>query len=124
MEGEAVMPPKPLDGRGVLVGRVVVERDVGLLGGRNLALDDVREADELLVGVSLHAPTDDAAFKHAEGGEQGGRAGPLVVMGHGAATPLLQRQAGLGAVERLDLAFLVHRQHGGMLRRTASLRDW
>ena len=38
-------------------------------------------------------------------------------MGQGAATPLLQRQAGLGAVERLDLAFLVHRQHDGMLRR-------
>ena len=37
-------------------------------------------------------------------------------MGHGAAAPLLQRQARLSTVQRLDLAFLIDRQHDGMLR--------
>lgn len=42
---------------------------------------------------------------------------PLVVVGHGAEPSLLHRQAGLGAVERLDLALLVDRQHDGVSRR-------
>src|SRR3954471_19938988 len=41
----------------------------------------------------------------------------LVIMGHGAGAALLQRQAGLGAVKRLDLALLVDRQHHRMSRR-------
>ena len=50
-------------------------------------------------------------------GEQRGRAVALVVVGHRAGAALLHRQAGLGAVERLDLALLVHRQHDRMRRR-------
>ena len=42
---------------------------------------------------------------------------PLVVVGHGAGAALLHGQAGLGAVERLDLALLVDREHDGMRRR-------
>ena len=117
MEGEALVPPEPLDDLGMLVGRIVVEHDMDLLAGRHLILDDVQEADELLVGVALHAPADDAAFEHVEGGKQCGSAVPLIVVRHCAAASLLQRQTRLGAVERLDLAFLVHRQHDGMLRR-------
>ena len=109
------MPPKPFDDFRVLVGGVVVEHDMDLLGCGHFALDGVQEADELLMPVSLHAPADDAAFEHVQCGEQGG-AVPLVVMGHGAAATLLQRQAGLGAVERLDLAFLIDRQHDRMRR--------
>ena len=41
----------------------------------------------------------------------------LVVVGHGAEPPLLHRQAGLCAVERLDLALLVDREHDGVRRR-------
>ena len=43
------------------------------------------------------------AVEHVERGEQGGRAVALVVVGHGAGPALLERQARLGAVERLDL---------------------
>ena len=42
---------------------------------------------------------------------------PLVVVGHGAKTALFHRQAGLGAVERLDLRLFVDREHDGMGRR-------
>jgi len=38
-------------------------------------------------------------------------------MGHGLAAPGLDRQPGLGAVERLDLAFFIERQHHRMGRR-------
>ena len=69
------------------------------------------------MAVALHVAADDGAVEHVEGGEQGGGAVALVVVGHGAEPPLLHRQAGLGAVERLDLALLVDRQHDGMGRR-------
>src|SRR5215472_12920582 len=49
--------------------------------------------------------------------EQGGGAVALVVMGHGATTAALHRQPRLGAVERLDLALLIDRQHQRMLGR-------
>ena len=67
--------------------------------------------------VALHVAADDGAVEHVEGGEQRGGAVPLVVVGHGAGAALLHRQAGLGAVERLDLALLVDRQHDGVRRR-------
>ena len=38
-------------------------------------------------------------------------------MGHGAGPALLNRQARLGAIERLDLRLLIDRQHHGMGRR-------
>ena len=41
----------------------------------------------------------------------------LVLVGHGAGLALLQGQAGLGSVERLDLALLVDAQHDGVGRR-------
>jgi hypothetical protein len=46
-----------------------------------------------------------------------GRAVAFVIVGHGATAAGLDRQARLGAVERLDLALLVDRQHHGMGRR-------
>ena len=101
----------------VLVGGVVVEDDVDELAGWHLRLDGVEEADELLMAVALHAAADDRAVEHVEGGEQRGGAVALVVVGHGAGAALLHRQAGLGAVERLDLALLVDRQHDRMGRR-------
>src|SRR3546814_2864012 len=55
--------------------------------------------------------------QHVERGEERRRAVALVVVGHGAGAALLHGQAGLGAVERLDLALLVDRQHHGVGRR-------
>jgi hypothetical protein len=42
---------------------------------------------------------------------------PITVMRHGLAAPRLNRQPRLGAVERLDLAFFVERQHDRVSRR-------
>ena len=85
-----------------------------ILPGRTAPLDGIEELDEFLVGVARHAAADHAAIEDVEGGEQGGGAVALIVVGHGAAFAGLHGQAGLGAVERLDLRFLVDRNDHGM----------
>jgi transposase len=54
--------------------------------------------------VTLHAAADDLAFEDVEGGEQRGRTVALIVVRHGPQAAGLQRQARLGAVERLGSA--------------------
>jgi hypothetical protein len=101
----------------VFVRGVVVDDDVDGLVARHSGVDDIEEADELLMAMALHALADDLAFEHIEGSEQGRGAVTLVIVGHRAGATLLHRQAGLGAVERLDLALLINRQHDGVVRR-------
>ena len=117
VEGESLVTVEPSAHLGMLVDGIVVEDDVNGLVRRRLGVDGVEEADELLMAMALHIAPDDRAVEHVEGGEQRGRAAALVVMGHGAEASLLDGQAGLGAVERLDLALLVDRQHDGVGRR-------
>src|SRR5262245_29740589 len=104
------MAAEPGADLGMLVGAVIVEDGMDDLAGRHLALDGVEETNELLVPVALHAAADNLAVEHVERREQGGGAVALVIVRHGASPTLLQRQARLGAVERLDLALLVDRQ--------------
>ena len=101
----------------MFVGGVVVDDGVDDLAGRDGALDGVEEADELLMAVPLHAASHHGAVEHVEGGEQRGRAVALVVVCHRPAFAGLERQAGLGAVERLDLALLVDGDDHGVLGR-------
>ena len=54
---------------------------------------------------------------HVESRKQGRGAVALVVVRHRAGAALLHRQARLGAVERLDLALFIDRQHQGFVRR-------
>ncbi len=95
----------------MLVRGIVVEDDLDGFAGRQLRLNAVEKADELLVPVALHVAADDGAVEYVERGKQCGRAVALIVVRHGSGPPLLQRQAGLRPVERLDLAFLIERQH-------------
>ena len=95
----------------MLVRGVIVDDQMNFALGRGLAVDLVEEADELLMPVAAHALADDLAVEHVERGEQGGRAVPLIIMGHRAAAAAPHRQPRLGAVERLDLALLIDRQH-------------
>ena len=52
VKSPARMTPEPLNSLGVLVGGVVVEDGVDGLSGRDLTLDGVQEADELLMAVA------------------------------------------------------------------------
>ena len=99
------------------MGGIIVEDDMDRLASRDLALDSIEEADEFEVAVALHAAADHGSVEYAEGGEQGGGAVPLVVVRHGLAASRLDRQSGLSAVERLDLALFINRQHHRMGRR-------
>ncbi len=67
--------------------------------------------------MPIVAHGDDLAFQRVQSGKQRGRTVALIVVGHGAAAALLHGQAGLGAVQSLNLALLVGAQHHGMLRR-------
>ena len=79
--------------------------------GRRLPVDLLEERQELLGAMARQAFADDLAGRHVERGEQRGGAVALVVVGHGAGAALLEGQAGLGAIERLDLALLVDSKH-------------
>ena len=96
---------------------VVVEDDVDLEIGIDAAFDGLDELQELLMPVPRHAFMDDMACGDVQGREEGGRAVPLVVVCHGAGSTLLQREARLGAVQSLDLAFLVEGEDHGVVRR-------
>ena len=88
------------------MGAVVVQDNVNDFAGWHLGLEGIEEADELLMPMALHTAADDPAFEHIESGEQRGGAVTLVIVGHCASPACLHGQAGLGAVEGLDLAHM------------------
>ena len=94
----------------MFVGAVIVHDQMQVQPSGRLAIYLFEETDKLLMSMAWHAVTDNLAVEHTEGGEQGGRAIALVIVGHGAATTFLHWQARLGSVERLDLTLLVHTQ--------------
>jgi hypothetical protein len=93
----------------------IINDDVDRQFCGRFGIDDVKEADELL--MALHALADDFAFNCVEGGKQGRGAVPFVIVRHCSGAPLLHRHARLGAVERLDLALLIDRQNDGVVGR-------
>src|SRR5450756_652180 len=108
------MPCQPLTHLRMLVGCVVVDDSVDRLLDRDLRLDGIEEADELLVPVALHVAADDGTVEDVESSEQRGGSVAFVVVCHRSSTARLHRQTGLGAVERLDLAPLINREDDGM----------
>ena len=63
----------------MFVGGIVVGHCVDQLASRDFALDGIEKADEFEVAVALHTAADHRAVEHAERGEQGGGAVPLVI---------------------------------------------
>src|SRR5262249_19797024 len=96
----------PFKNLGVLVSGIVVDdhMDRFLLG--HPGIDDLEEADELLMAMALHTLADDLTFQHIKRRKQCRDAVTLVVVGDGAGTSLLHRQPRLGAIQRLDLAHM------------------
>lgn len=75
----------------VLVGRMVVDDGVDYFPCRDLLLNRVEEANELLVAMALHVAADDGAVEDVKGGEQRGGTVTFVVVGHRAGTARLHR---------------------------------
>lgn len=94
----------------ILVGGIVVGDGMDRLSPRDLRLDGIEEANELLVAMTLHVAADYGSVEDIEGGEQCRRAVALVVVGHRSGASRLHGQARLATVERLDLALLVDRE--------------
>ncbi len=117
VERPARMVGEPFEDIRLFVGGIVVGDGVDHLAGRDGALDSGEEADELLVAMALHAASDHGSVEHVEGGEQRRCAVAFVVVCHRPAFAGLERQAGLRAVEGLNLAFLVDRDDHGVLGR-------
>ncbi len=69
---------------------------------------------EARMAVLLHVAPDHGSIENIEGRKQRCRAVALVVVGHRSEPPFLERQPRLCAIKRLNLAFLVERQHDGM----------
>src|SRR4029079_13513814 len=101
----------------MLVSRIVIRDQMNLLALRGLSVDEPQELDPLLVAMARHAGPDHLPIQRIEGGEQSRRSVALVVVGHRAVAARHERQARLGAVERLNLALLIDREHQRMLWR-------
>ena len=103
MDVEAFIALQPAFHRGVFVSGIVVHDQMDLLVLGGLVFKQAQEAQPFLVAVLGHAGSDHRAVERVERGEQGGCAVAFVVVGHGPAASLFQGQAGLGAVEGLNL---------------------
>src|SRR5215212_6627667 len=91
VEHPARVPDEPVTNFGMLVSGVVVEDCVDNFAGGNFALDGIEKADQLLMGVPLHAAAEHHALQDVEGGEQGGGAVAFVIVGHGSALSGFER---------------------------------
>ena len=111
------MALKPRLDFGVLVCGVVVGNQVHIKPLGRGTIDCTQKFKPFLVAMSLHALADDAAGGDIEGGKQCRCSVAFIVVGHGPGSAFLHWQAGLGAIERLDLALLVDREHHGLVRR-------
>ena len=109
------MSGEPFTNRWMLMSCIVIDDRMDFLSFRHLGLDSVEETNELLVPVTLHVAADDGAVENVEGSKQ--RRGPIafIVVGHRPSAARLHRQAWLGAIERLDLAFLVDREDNSVI---------
>jgi hypothetical protein len=105
------VPRQPaLDAR-MFVGSVVVADQVQREMRRHPLVEQAQKLEPFLVPVALLAKAIDFAVGRIHRDEQGSGAVAFVVVGHGGAASAFQRQAGLGPIQGLNLALLVHAQH-------------
>jgi hypothetical protein len=86
--------------------------------GRRLAIDLTQELQPFTVSLPRLTLRDHAAIEHVQSRKQCGRAVALVVVGYRCRGALLRRQAGLRAIQCLNLTLFIAAQHQRMLRRT------
>src|SRR4051812_23444359 len=107
VEVEAAVPQQPALHRGGLVGRQVVQDDVHVQVGGDVAVDLVQESDEVRAGVVGADVGDDPAGGDLQRGEQVAGAVALVVVGGPGRRGGQHRQDRRRPVDRLDLRLLV-----------------
>jgi hypothetical protein len=123
VQDEAFVSCQPALHSRCLVGGVVVEDQMQIEMGGGLAIDRLEEGQELVCPMAGQTFADDFAGRDVERGKERRGAVALIIMGHGSGAAFLQRQARLGPVECLNLAFLVDGQHKRPLRRVEVQAD-
>ena len=85
--------------------------------GQEIPDRDAQEAQELLMAMTLIALSHDPPLQDLQGRKQRGRAVAFVVVRHRATAAFFHGQARLRAIQRLNLALLVHANHHRLLGR-------
>ena len=114
MDVDAGVFSQPVADLDAFVGGVVVHHQVQLLVGVG-AGDVFEESQKLLMAVAVLADAGDLAGGDVQRSEEGRGAVADVVVGVPLGAVRLHRQHRLGAVQRLDLAFLIDAQHDRVL---------
>ncbi len=102
---------------GMAMGAIVVQDEVDDQPARDAALNPLQKAQKLLMAMARHAIPQHFAAQHVQRREQRGGAVALVVVGLPFRESRTQGQDGLGTIQGLDLALLIHAQHQSLLRR-------
>src|SRR5271154_3616412 len=105
-----------VDGRRFVSG-VVVQNQMHLLLGGHSRVNDVQEMPEFLGPVTGITLTNDLACLDVQRRKERGGAVPLIIGGPSLCGPGAQRQDGLSAVQRLNLALFVNRKNQRAIRR-------
>lgn len=117
MRHETSVSLEPALHSGVFVRAIVIHDHVqGHVAGK-LLIQALQKLQELLMAVTRVTLANDLALRHFQGGKQSRRAVALVVVGHGSATSLLERQSRRSAIQGLNLALFVNTEHQRFLRR-------
>ena len=111
------MPYQPAPDERGLVGPVVIHDQVDVQAVRHIGVDMAEERAELHGAVSPLTLAQHFARFDLQRSEQGRGAVAHVVVRPPFDLPRPHRQQRLRAVQRLDLAFLIHAQDQGLLRR-------
>ena len=111
MNGKAAMPGQPYFDPRMRMGAVIIQDQMESQLGRRFSIQFAQETEKFLVPMPRHAFAQHGSLQDVQGRKRGRGIVALVVMRQRAASPLLHRQAGLGAVQGLDLTLLVHAQH-------------
>ena len=101
------VPFEPCANLWMLMGGIVIDDRVDDFAGGDFAVYGIEEADELLMGMLLHAAANNGAVQDIKGSKERGRAVAFVVVGHGAGLPGLERQTRLSTIQSLDLGLLI-----------------
>jgi len=110
----ALQPPRD---RRMFVGTVVVDDGMDVEVGGRMGIELVQESPKFLMTMPRETRAQDGAFEDIERRKQRRGAVSLVVMRHRAGAAAFHRQPRLRALQRLNLAFLVHAEDQRLLRR-------
>jgi len=104
------------DLRGLVAGGVV-EHEVHVELGGDIAVDRLEELQELDRAVALVQRADHLPAPEVQSGVQAGGAVPLIIVRRSLGRAGKHRQRRCGAVQCLDLALLIHAHHHSALGR-------